>query len=117
MNSGKNVPGPEAEGQPDNYTTATKENEILEGGDDLQQRREANQFRRDERARDALSFGRVLLFRLLPWGIVAVAATLGWHYLAPEQLAWLSENQIQRLESAIAGSTLSVALILLRKYI
>ena len=108
------VPGPDREGIPDNDDTARRESRLLAAGN-LQEEEERGRFRRDERLRDVLSSGRVFLFKLLPYALVLVALIMGWHYFGPEKWAWLSAEQIDRIETALTGGVVSVIILLMRR--
>lgn len=76
-----------------------------------------NEFRRRERLLDTLASGRVLLARLLPYALLIFIIVMAWHYLAPQNWLWLSPEQIDRIETALAGGAVSLIILLLRRYL
>lgn len=117
MNNGENILGPEQESSvtSDDYEAGNEAALIADG--QLAEAARRSEHRRRERFRDVLSSGRIILAWVLLLAVILFIAIMGWHYLGPESLAWMSPEQIDQAETAIAGSAISLIILLLRRYL
>lgn len=79
----------------------------------------ANELRREQTLLDAQSRGKVIFANVLPWAVLfiggAIIIIMLFHYLAPTSWAWLEESQLDKLETALAGSATSAIIIYARR--
>ena len=116
MSNGENIPGPEQQNSAKNYADAgTEEDRIARGRLDLNEEAKRSEHRRRERLHDALSAGGITLVRILTEMVILIIAIMGWHYFGPEKWAWMSSEQIDRAETAIAGSAAPLVILFLRR--
>lgn len=115
--SRQNVPGPpEHQDRGSGNDDANREESAIAGGTYADQAR-VNEAKRREKMREALSDTAVFVAKAAPYVIIIIAGIMGWHYLGPAKWAWLSEAQISRVETAIAGGAISVVALLMRRYV
>ena len=87
----------------------------------IEERLEAGEFQRSERLRNALNNGIVYVAIVAPYflavlGAVAIVVML-WHYLAPEEWAWMTQQQVDKIEAAFGGGIVSALFIVMRDYV
>ena len=116
MSNGNDIPGPEQQSRAKNDDDAGIEAVLIASGrmEDAARRRE---YQRRERLLDVLSYGRIILARVLIAAAILFIGVMGWHYFGPEKWAWMSSEQIDRAETAIAGSAVSLIILFLRRYL
>ena len=96
--------------------SSNEEADFLRGipEDDAKQR----EIRREQRFLDAINDGYVFLARIIPIlviilisaAVLVVVPIMGWHYLGPEDRAWLTPGQIDKVETA--GGSFALALLI-----
>ena len=116
MDDERNVPAPDEQELPNISKYAGSESDFI-AGHEYEEIGRQNEFRRRERLLDTLASGRVLLARLLPYALLVFIIVMAWHYLAPQNWLWLSPEQIDRIETALAGGAVSLIILLLRRYL
>lgn len=60
-----------------------------------------------------------VLTRVLSWTplvVLAIAVTMGWHYLGPSELGWLNDGQINRIENFFSGGAIAALFFIVRQY-
>lgn len=115
MSNGENIPGPEQQRSATSDDAETEAALMSAGRLDEVARR--SEHRRRERFLDTLSIGRIALMGLLIAAVIVVIPIMGWHYFGPEELAWMTPKQIDRAETAIAGSAASFIILFLRQHL
>lgn len=83
---------------------AKQEAEAVASGNLEQQEKQRNAHRRGERFRELFSLGMYLLFGAIMLITIISVAVVAWHYLTPEEWAWLSDSQLQQLSTFIFSS-------------
>ena len=116
MDDERYVPALDELGLPDTSRYSGSESGIIAGAS-YERIGRRNEFRRRERLLDTLASGRVLLARLLPYAVLIFIAVMAWHYLAPGKWHWMSLEQIDRVETALAGGAVSLIILFLRRYL
>ena len=100
--------------------SSNEEADFLRGiPEDDAKRRE---IRREQRSLDAVNDGYVFLVRVIPFCVIflisvavfVVVPIMVWHYLGPEDRAWLTPGQIDKVETAGASFALALLLSLVR---
>lgn len=116
MRDDESILGPEQQSQAESSDEANVEASLIADGR-LGAAARRSEHRRRERLLDVLSSGRIILAWVLIVAAIVITGIMGWHYFAPTQWGWLDEAQINRVESAIAGSALSLLIVFLRRYL
>ncbi len=107
--------------QPPTETDEPRAEEDSFGRGSIEERLEAGEFRRSERLRDALNDGIVYVALVAPYFLAIIGAVLMvvmlWHYIGREEWAWMTPQQVDKVEAVFGGGILSALFIMLRDYV
>ncbi len=89
---------------------ASREASSLAAGVDLETDGKHREHKRHQKFRDHINRATLWIFWIIVLGIIAGVVTYAWHLLTPDQCHYLSEKQLDKLQTLLASAVLSSSL-------
>ncbi|AJY65521.1 Uncharacterised protein [Burkholderia pseudomallei] len=96
--------------QPSADAIATKEATSLAAGIDLEKDGARQEHKRHQTFRNHINVATIGLFWVICLGLLIGIATYAWHMVTPDALHYLTEKQLDKLQTVLGSAVLSSAL-------
>jgi hypothetical protein len=96
--------------EPEPTAKANEEAGKIGSGEDLKADGEVKEHGRHQKFRDHVNIAALIIFWAIVVCVIFGLATFAWHFLTPESVHYLSERQLEKLQTLLGAALLSSAL-------